>query len=139
MLIISGPSMAIAWLKLRKRNLGPLLDANGWALGTMAKVNIKLGKSLTALAALPKDAERDLVDPFADKKKPWWLYTIITFILVFGVLWFVGKLDGCLPDSVKSTKVLGKDAPAAIIEDKNKPAEPAPADAAPAPAPAPAP
>lgn len=140
MLIISGPSMAIAWLKLRKRNLGPILDANGWALGTMAKVNIKLGKSLTALAALPKDAERDLVDPFADKKKPWWLYTILTFILVFGVLWFIGKLDGCLPDSVKSSKVLGKDAPAVIIEEKNKPAEPPPADGtAPAPTPAPAP
>jgi hypothetical protein len=140
MLAISGPSMAIAWLKLRKRNLGPLLDANGWALGSMAKVNIKLGKSLTALAELPKGAERDLVDPFADKKKPWWLYSILTFILVFGVLWFVGKVDGCLPDSVKSTTVLGKDAPAAIIEEKNKPAEPEPAGGAdPAPAPAPAP
>lgn len=139
MLAISGPSMAIAWLKLRKRNLGPLLDANGWALGTMARVNIKLGKSLTALAELPKDAERDLVDPFADKKKPWWLYTILTFVLVFGVLWFVGKLDGCLPESVKSTTVFGKAAPAAVIEEKNKPAEAPPADPAAAPAPAPAP
>jgi Ca2+-binding EF-hand superfamily protein len=31
-LAISGPSMVIAWLKLRKRNLAPLLDSNGWAV-----------------------------------------------------------------------------------------------------------
>lgn len=138
MLAISGPSMAIAWLKLRKRNLGPILDANGWALGSMAKVNISLGKSLTALASLPQGAQRDLVDPFADKKRGW-LYAILITLALLVVLWFIGKLDGCLPDSIKSSKVLGKDAPAAIIEEKNKPAEPPPADgAAPAPAPAPA-
>src|SRR5690606_25035826 len=28
-LAISLPSMAIAWLKLRQRNMGPILDANG--------------------------------------------------------------------------------------------------------------
>ena len=32
MLLVSGPSMVLAWFKLRKRNLGPLLDANGWAV-----------------------------------------------------------------------------------------------------------
>lgn len=31
-LAISGPSMLLAYLKLRARNLGPLLDANGWAI-----------------------------------------------------------------------------------------------------------
>jgi hypothetical protein len=31
MLIISGPSMLLAYMTLRRRNLGPLLDANGWA------------------------------------------------------------------------------------------------------------
>ncbi|MFS8083845.1 MAG: hypothetical protein ACMG51_10360, partial [Ginsengibacter sp.] len=38
MLFISAPSMAIAWLKLRKRNLGPILDANGWAVNAKAKM-----------------------------------------------------------------------------------------------------
>ena len=38
LLIISAPSMAIAWLKLRKRNLGPILDANGWAVNAKAKI-----------------------------------------------------------------------------------------------------
>jgi hypothetical protein len=40
MMIISGPSMIIAWLKLRQRTLGPILDANGWAVNARAKINI---------------------------------------------------------------------------------------------------
>ncbi|HZI32762.1 MAG TPA: hypothetical protein VFF11_10505, partial [Candidatus Binatia bacterium] len=31
-LLISGPSMVLAYMKLRNRNLGPILDANGWAV-----------------------------------------------------------------------------------------------------------
>lgn len=27
---ISGPSVILAWFKLRRRSLGPLLDASGW-------------------------------------------------------------------------------------------------------------
>lgn len=43
LLLISGPSMIIAWLKLRKRNLGPILDANGWAVNAKAKLNVPFG------------------------------------------------------------------------------------------------
>jgi hypothetical protein len=70
-LLISGPSMIIAWLKLRKRNLGPILDANGWAVNAPAKLNVPFGKSLTAVAKLPAGSSRDLLDPFAEKKSPW--------------------------------------------------------------------
>jgi hypothetical protein len=70
-LLISGPSMIIAWLKLRKRNLGPILDANGWAVNAAAKLNVPFGKSLTGVAKLPAGASRDLLDPFAEKKSPW--------------------------------------------------------------------
>jgi hypothetical protein len=64
-LLISIPSVLFAWLKLRKRNLGPILDANGWAVNARAKINIPFGTSLTATARLPENAERSLVDPFA--------------------------------------------------------------------------
>ena len=37
LLAISAPSMIIAWLKLRRRNLGPILDANGWAVNAKAR------------------------------------------------------------------------------------------------------
>lgn len=56
MLAISGPSMILAWLKLRRRNVAPLLDASGWAVNARALVNLPFGSTLTTLAALPADA-----------------------------------------------------------------------------------
>lgn len=44
---ISGPSMLIAWLKLRQRSLGPILDASGWAINNRMKLSTRLGSSLT--------------------------------------------------------------------------------------------
>lgn len=67
MLIISGPSMLIAWLKLRQRTLGPILDANGWAINGRVKVNIPLGTSLTHLAVIPEGATTLKDDPFEDR------------------------------------------------------------------------
>jgi hypothetical protein len=66
LLAISGPAMIIAWLKLRKRNLGPILDANGWAVNARAKVNLPFGASLTKVGVVPLGAERNLIDPFAE-------------------------------------------------------------------------
>lgn len=71
LLLISGPSMLMAFLTLRRRNLGPLLDANGWAVNTRAKINVPFGAALTGLARLPVGAKRSLTDPFAEKKRPW--------------------------------------------------------------------
>ncbi|MGB8930408.1 MAG: hypothetical protein WCC48_04055 [Anaeromyxobacteraceae bacterium] len=64
---VSGPSMLIAWLKLRQRNLGPVLDANGWAINGRVKINVPLGTALTDRAVLPRGAQRSLADPFADR------------------------------------------------------------------------
>ena len=65
--IISGPSMLIAWLKLRQRNIGPLLESNGWAINGRVKINIPFGTKLTERAILPAGAKRDLTDPYEDK------------------------------------------------------------------------
>ncbi len=86
LLAISGPSMFIAWLKLRQRNLGPILDANGWAVNTLTRVNIPLGRSLTALPKIPAGSERSLVDPYAEKKSAW--PKVIFWLLVLaGIVW----------------------------------------------------
>lgn len=112
--LISGPSMAVAWLKLKKRNLGPLLDANGWAINVQARVNVPLGKSLTQVAHLPPGAARNLVDPFAVKKRPLGLYlAVLTLIAALG-LWYLGYLDFYLPESLTSIEVLGEAAPALL-------------------------
>jgi hypothetical protein len=79
--LISGPSMLIAALKLRTRNLGPILDACGWAVNTRLRLNIPFGTALTALAHLPPQAERSLSDPYADRRRPWPLYGAIVIVL----------------------------------------------------------
>jgi hypothetical protein len=84
-LSISGPSMVMAWFKLRQRNLGPILDANGWAVNTMARINIPFGTALTSLAVLPPGAERALVDPYADERSRWpW---VLLALGVLGAFW----------------------------------------------------
>lgn len=82
MLMISGPAMVVAWFKLKKRNLGPVLDANGWAINARARINISFGTSLTKLAYLPEGSHRSLADPFADKKSVLPFYVLITGVIV---------------------------------------------------------
>ena len=67
-LAISGPSMLIAWLKLRQRNIGPILEANGWAINGRVKINIPFGTKLTELAHLPPGAKSNHTDPYEDKE-----------------------------------------------------------------------
>ena len=66
-LAISGPSMIIAWLKLRQRTLGPVLEGNGWAVNGRVKINIPFGTALTDIAKLPPGSQRSLDDPYEDK------------------------------------------------------------------------
>jgi hypothetical protein len=88
MLMISGPAMVLAWFKLRSRNLGPILDANGWAVNARARINIPFGTSLTQLAQLPEGAERALTDPYAEKERPWKTYMVIAVILFVAAAWW---------------------------------------------------
>jgi hypothetical protein len=90
LLAISLPSVIIAWLKLRKRNLGPILDANGWAVNARARMNVPFGGALTQTAVLPEGAERDLSDPFADKRSPWPRILIVLVVLLV-VGYFLNK------------------------------------------------
>ena len=93
MLIISGPSCFIAWRKLRKRNLGPVLNANGWAINSIVLVNILFGKTLTSTAKYPMIK---LDDPFVKKKTPawkkWFWGAVITLVAAAAVLFFTDNL-----------------------------------------------
>ena len=98
MLAISTPAVALAWFKLRTRNLGPLLDANGWAINARAHINIPFGTSLTQLAQLPQNAERSLTDPYADKKPSLRFYLLGGALLLLGLVaaWWMWKHNGSL-------------------------------------------
>lgn len=89
MLLISGPAVLLAWFKLRSRNLGPILDANGWAINARARINIPFGTSLTQLAKLPANAQRSLSDPYADKPSSW-PYLVLMLAVAAGVMWLLG-------------------------------------------------
>lgn len=129
LLMISGPSMALAWLKLRKRNLGPILDASGWAVNAMARVSVSFGSTLTKPPKRPANSKYDPRDPYADKSFPVRTVIAVLVILVLAGTWFVGSLDRFLPVAARSTSVLGAAAPASV------PAGPPPAEAAPVPQP----
>ena len=85
-IFISGPSMLLAWLKLRKRNLGPLLNANGWAINSVVKINTTFGATLTSMAKYPKIVGKD---PFADKKMAWWKKCLL-WLVILAALFVVG-------------------------------------------------
>ena len=94
LLMISGPAMVLAWLKLRRRNITPLLNANGWAVNASSKISIPFGESLTDIAKFPK---MKLKDPFAKTGlAPWkkWCISIVVVALVFAGLWMFNLLDG---------------------------------------------
>lgn len=93
MLVISGPSCFIAWTKLRKRNLGPILNANGWAINSKVLVNILFGGKLTTVAKYPK---LKLADPYDQKTPAWkiWLPTVLIILTIaFLALYFTGNLE----------------------------------------------
>ncbi len=82
LLLISGPSMLIAWLKLRKRNLGPILDANGWAVNAKARINVPFGASLTSVAELPPGASIT-ADKFGERPSAWPKFALVVVIIGF--------------------------------------------------------
>jgi hypothetical protein len=96
MLVVSGPSMIIAWLKLRQRTIGPILDANGWAVNGRVRINVAFGGSLTKLASLPEGSVRSIEDPFADKKSPW--PKIIVMVTLLAVALYLLNARGLLYD-----------------------------------------
>jgi hypothetical protein len=88
-LLISGPAMIMAYLKLRKRNLAPILDANGWAINAKATVNIRFGNTLTHMATLPPNSRVNLNDPFTKKGVPLWKILAIISLLVGAAIYLL--------------------------------------------------
>jgi hypothetical protein len=94
MLIISGPSVLLAFAKLRRRNLGPILDANGWAINSNARINVPFGTRLTDIAHLPPGSTVDTDDPYAEKSAvlPKILLVVLIVAWLFAFVWDMGIL-----------------------------------------------
>lgn len=100
LLVISGPSMFLAWTKLRKRNLAPVLNANGWAINAEVMVSVVFGNTLTTQAQFPL---LQLVDPTVKKKMPhwakWFIGVVVAAVVAAGV-W--AAVHFCCTDSKES-------------------------------------
>ena len=111
--VVSGPSMLMAWFKLRRRSLGPILDANGWAVNAQARISINFGTRLTQTASLPKGSG-SLRDPYARKSPLRWIVPLIALVLA-GAAWYFVAGPG--------TTLLKPDGPA-VTGQVDKPATP---------------
>jgi hypothetical protein len=111
LLLISGPSMFIAWLKLRQRNLGPILDANGWAINGRVKMNVPFGGSLTSVAKLPPGAV-PAADPFGEKRSMW--PGLIKFVVIVGFFWSLLNDFGLVYKGLAAARVADKDIPSFV-------------------------
>ena len=93
LLIISGPAMIMAWMKLRRRNIAPLLNANGWAINASSKISIPFGATLTDVAQYPK---LRLKDPYAKTGMPLWAKLLVTTVIglvIGGLAWWYFTKD----------------------------------------------
>ena len=81
MLLFSLPSLVLAFMQLRKRNLGPILDASGWSLNARARINVPFGTSLTGIAKLPPGSRVEAGDRFAEKAPAWPKLVLAMFLL----------------------------------------------------------
>ncbi len=134
MLLISGPAMVMAWMKLRRRNIAPLLNANGWAVNAASKISIPFGETLTETPKYPK---MKLKDPYAKKglatwKK--WMITLCIVVIAVAALWLTNSLAG-ISESLRSplpryNKTEAVANPAEVSCDSAKVAETAAASAA---------
>ena len=79
--VISAPSMLIAAMKLRRRSLGPILEASGWAINGNVKINIPLGKAFTEMPRKPEGSRVSRIDPYREKTFPWGKVLVSALVL----------------------------------------------------------
>ncbi|NQU45068.1 hypothetical protein HQ520_17425, partial [bacterium] len=87
LLVLMGPSLAISWWKLRRRDLTTLLEASGWAINTRMRITGGLGELFTRIPGLPEGSRkqrRDLVPAFTKKtgqRRVRWLRVLVISLI----------------------------------------------------------
>ena len=127
-LIVSLPSVILAWFKLRARDLGAILNAGGWAVNRPLTFSMGLARTFTHPAKMPLGSAVAR-DPYASYG--WLKLLILLLVLVGAALGVCWKLGVCPFGGCKKQA-----APAACAEQACEAPAPtsAPAPAASAPA-----
>lgn len=105
-LLISMPSVVLAYIKLRRRNIAPILDANAWAVNIRARINVPFGATLSSSARLPAGSRHDARDEYAERGFPWRTVIVALLVLFAAHAWSKGQLDGYLPGGMRAAHVL---------------------------------
>ena len=65
-LVVSLPSVILTWFKLRRRDLGAILNAGGWAINRPMRFSMKRARAFTKCA----------------RTSEWWLYALLLALLL---------------------------------------------------------
>lgn len=85
-LAVSVPSVILTWFKLRRRDIGAILNAGGWAVNRPLYFSMRLARLFTRQAEVPLGTAVAR-DPYASRKWPYWLALFL--VAAAGVAWFV--------------------------------------------------
>ncbi len=97
-LAVSGPSVVLAWFKLRARDLAPVLNACGWAVNSRIRITFRLGHSFTRAACPPPGSELELGDVYAESRRGrHWTLIVLGVALVIFLYWRLGWINRWLP------------------------------------------
>lgn len=108
-LMVSLPSVVLAWFKLRARDLGAILNAGGWAVNRPLYFSVGLARTFTVPAKLPATAHVAR-DPYARHGVAWTLggLLLLAVLVAGGVCWKLGvcPFAGCWakPAAVEGAK-----------------------------------
>ena len=118
LLIISGPSMIMAWMKLRRRNLAPVLNANGWAINADSIISVPFGLKLTEQVRFPFTKNP------AKKKRAGKIFLVILLLIIlglggFGIYKYITKEEVTAEEVMEATEAEAN--PALTLENAEAP------------------
>lgn len=120
LLVISGPSMIMAWMKLRRRNLAPVLNANGWAVNADSIISVPFGLKLTEQVRFPFTKNP------AKKNPAGAIFLVIVLLIVlglggYGIYKYITKEEVAAEEVMEATEAEAN--PALTLEETEVPAE----------------
>jgi hypothetical protein len=95
--VVMAISALRAWIKLRRRDLSVLLEANGWAVNAHTNVTARVARVFAFTPDLPKDRTLDPTDalPEADDEGSAWP-AVFVLLLIASVGLYVAQMKGLI-------------------------------------------
>lgn len=98
-LAVLAISALAGWVKLRKRDMGLLLEASGWAMNVHMKVTARVAPLFAFTPDLPKSAEidkRDVLPPVPGEGRVKRLLTLLLLTILGAVVFFALRQRGVI-------------------------------------------